>query len=44
MYEELVGMISGDSLYMPLYVGCTAYIIFAAVLFIKPPFPTESGH
>jgi hypothetical protein len=43
MYEDLIGMISGDSLYMPLYVGSVVYVIFAAFLLVKPPFPAVSG-
>ena len=36
-YEELVGKITGDTLYAPIYVGAVIFVIFAVVYFIFTP-------
>ena len=39
-YENIVGMITGDSLYMPLYVGAVIAVIFAVLWMIFSPLDT----
>ena len=36
-FEEIIGRITGDSLYIPLYVGAVIFIIFAVVYFVVSP-------
>ena len=38
-WESLIGMITGDALYAPLYVGTVIFLLLALILFLKPPFP-----
>lgn len=35
----LVGTLTGDPLYNTVYIGAAAYLIFAAILLVRPPFP-----
>lgn len=41
-WEMLIGLITGDALYAPLYIGAGIFVILAVILFIKSPFPKES--
>lgn len=38
-WEMLIGLITGDALYAPLYVGATLFVILAVILFVRSPFP-----
>ena len=40
-FDSLVGNITGDSLYMPLYIGAVILIAFAIVFKIRSPFPKK---
>ena len=41
-FDSLVGAITGDSLYMPLYIGAVILMAFAIVFKIKSPFPKSN--
>lgn len=41
-WEMLIGIITGDSLYAPLFVGAVIFILLAIILLVKSPFPQES--
>lgn len=41
-FDAVIGMITGDALYMPLYIGGVILLIFAVVFGIKNPFPETS--
>lgn len=38
MFEELVGKITGDALYMPLYIGAVCMVLFAVFMLVVSPF------
>lgn len=38
-FDSLVGKITGDALYMPLYIGAVLLLIFAVFFSVKSPFP-----
>lgn len=40
-WETLIGIVTGDSLYLPLFTGAVIFIFLAVVLFVKSPFPKE---
>ena len=40
-WEMVIGLITGDSLYMPLFIGAAIFIILAVILFVKSPFPKK---
>lgn len=42
-WEMLIGLVTGDSLYSPLFVGAAIFVVLAVVLFVKSPFPKKSG-
>ena len=42
-YEEIIGGITGDSLYVPIYIGAVVFAIFAVVYFIFPPLKAQNG-
>lgn len=37
----LVGMLTGDPLYSTVYIGAAAYLVFGAILLVRPPFPAR---
>ncbi len=39
LFEHLIGVITGDSLYVPLYIAAVVYLVFAALFFLRSPFP-----
>lgn len=38
-FEAAIGAVTGDALYLPLYIGTLLFLGMAAVLWIKNPFP-----
>lgn len=40
-WEMVIGVITGDSLYMPLFIGAGIFVVMAVILFVKSPFPKE---
>lgn len=38
-FDALVGKITGDSLYLPLYIGAALLVLFAVVFRLRSPFP-----
>lgn len=40
-WETLIGKITGDALYAPLFTGAVIFVILAAVLAVRSPFPRE---
>lgn len=42
-WEMVIGLITGDSLYAPLFVGAVIFVLLAVVLFAKSPFPKQSS-
>lgn len=40
-YIALIGKITGDSLYAPIYTGAVLFVIVAIICFVKNPFPQE---
>lgn len=42
-WERIIGLLTGDSLYMPLFTGAVIFAVLAAVLFFFSPFPKENG-
>lgn len=40
-WELLIGILTGDSLYAPLFVGAVIFILLAIILLVKSPFPRE---
>ena len=40
-WEMVIGLVTGDSLYMPLFIGAAIFIILAVILFVKSPFPKK---
>lgn len=38
-WEMVIGMVTGDSLYAPLFTGAAIFVILAAILFVKSPNP-----
>lgn len=40
-WEMVIGIVTGDSLYMPLYIGAVIFVILAVILFVKSPYPKE---
>lgn len=42
-YEELVGMVTGDALYMPLYIGAALLLAFAVAYAIFSPLRDVAG-
>lgn len=40
-WDSLIGIVTGDTLYIPLYIGAVIFVFMAAVLFIKPPVVEE---
>lgn len=41
-WEMVIGIITGDSLYAPLFVGAVIFVALAVILFIRSPFPKEN--
>ena len=41
-WESLIGKITGDALYAPLYVGSAIFVIVAAILLVTSPFEEKS--
>lgn len=41
-FDAVIGMITGDALYMSLYIGGVILLIFAVIFEIKNPFPETS--
>lgn len=41
-YEEIIGNITGDALYMPLYIGTAVLIVFAIIYTIASPLRNEN--
>ncbi len=39
LFEHGVGIITGDALYFPLYIGTAVFLFFAVLFFIRSPFP-----
>lgn len=42
-WEMVIGLITGDALYAPLFAGAAIFVLLAVILFVKSPFPKESG-
>ncbi|MCD8356385.1 MAG: MFS transporter [Clostridia bacterium] len=40
-WEMVIGIVTGDSLYMPLFIGAMIFVALAIILFIRSPFPKE---
>ena len=41
-WEMVIGIITGDSLYAPLFVGAVIFVALAVIMFIRSPFPKEN--
>lgn len=41
-WDSLIGRITGDTLYMPLYIGAAIFAVLSVVLLIKRPRITAS--
>lgn len=40
-WEALIGVVTGDTLYMPLYIGAVMFLAVAVIMLIRPPAPKE---
>lgn len=41
IYEEVIGNLTGDALYMPLYIGSICLILFAIMMILKSPIKNQ---
>ena len=42
-WDALIGRLTGDTLYMPLYIGAGMFAVISLILWICPPFPNEKS-